>query len=230
MQMEYEGYIQEQPAYSHVGYTAAAVNHSVLDQNHMGLGLSLCIMLVFTVAAMAARRRVVTRADRAIFAILIAGVAVFAAQSVYALIIPRWEIDPRFEQTLINIETMAAKTEAWAAEHGRVPTVDEWNAAFDIPEARDGWGRPFEYEVLDDPGPFDGQLYAIRVCKQAQRVKTLYQTESGYAGPDGLFNTEDDFSMHGLSILDYRKVDLTGLQHGRAARDPLPELPKQKKP
>ncbi len=228
MEMEFEGYIQQQSTYSHVGYTAAAVNHSVLDQNHMGIGLSLCITLVLTVVAMSVHRQTRTGWSRAAVVTLAILAGLFAAQSVYALFVPRFEIDPRFAQTLYNIEAMTAKTEAWAAENGRVPTVEEWGAQFAIPEARDGWGRPFEYEVLDEPGPFDGQLYTIRVCKQAQRIEMLYQTESSLAGPDGLFNTEDDFYMLGLSVLEYRKVDLSNLRHGRSARDPLPELPKPK--
>ena len=226
MEMQFEGYIQQQPTYSHVGYTAAAVNHSVLDQNHMGLGLSLCITLVLTVAAMAARRHIVTRADRAIFAILIAGVAVFAAQSVYALAIPQWEIDPRFEQTLVNIETMTEKTEAWEREYGRLPTVDEWNAVFDIPEARDGWGARLAYKVLDEPAR-DGMMYVIQTSRDGL-PGDYFRARSFEAGPDGLFHTEDDFYSLNLGILKHRKVDLSNLRHGRTARDPLPELPKPK--
>ncbi len=226
MQMEFEGYIQQQPTYSHVGYLSAAVNHSVLDQNHMGIGLSLCITLVLTVAAMSLHRQARSGWSRAVFVVLAVGAGVFAVHSAYALIVPTWRIDPRLEQTLYSIEAVAARTEAWATAHGRVPTSEEWTAAFNIPETRDGWGRRFEYEVVDEPNLHDGQMYLLRVCDDTRRdLLSGRNLVSSDAGADGLFGTSDDRFTPELSILDYRKVNLARLQHGRAARDPLPELP-----
>lgn len=133
---------------------------------------------------------------------------------------------------LLQIERLAAATEAQAVALGRWPTEIEWHQAHGHPVGRKG--MPIGYGVGMEPPPAsrepaDKPWHAYAVwCGPAQLdlEHTGHQPvwlDSRLFGADGLFGTpDDDRQLNFLRPAFYHRVDWP---HARAPRDPNVQLP-----
>ena len=122
--------------------------------------------------------------------------------------VPNGSMTPQFHETLVTLERLVAETDAWVAEHGRVPTGDEWAAMHDAPPV-DGWGRPFEYMPMES-GDHYGRRYQI-ISPARNRGKSsaiVWDIPSYWLGEDGRFGTDDDwrtleYGLEGVAVERY---------------------------
>ncbi len=231
MRIESEGFVEVQPTYQHVGYVSAAVNHNVLNQQAPPAGVFFGLALMSIVLAMMVQRKIGRSHGHPLSSVLaFAGLGLFVLgwARMHPGVVLHWrtELTPEFATTMYQMERLCAETEAWAAEHGRLPTADEWNAVHRNAEDCDGWGVPFEYRRWSEPSPFDDQCYEISMSSaQAKRIGSGYKKPicSYHLGPDGLFGTDDDRRGHpALGSIEFHRADLSQFRHGRTPRKPRP--------
>ncbi len=180
MRIEYEGTIEVQPPFQHVGYISAyPVHGSVQASAPFHMFYAVIAAGAIAVALVAGRReRTRKAAIGGAFAVLCAiGVGAFLGA------FPDQAMTPQFAKTLYDLEHLSAQTEAWAQQHGRLPTQDEWQAAIGSHMPRDERGPMYRYEVRSHASRFDGQHYQILRTRLAH---------SWLLGPDGLHGTADD--------------------------------------
>ncbi|HJN93171.1 MAG TPA: hypothetical protein QGF05_10690 [Dehalococcoidia bacterium] len=229
MRIESQGTYEVKPAYNHVGYTAAAVDHVYLRAGAtqlpvFSLGVIALMLAVMLMVARRARSGLVwALAGLAAVFCVVAGLASVAN----ATTTPR-EVMPQFLMTLHQMEVLTERTEDWAEELGRLPTVDEWTARYGgKPIARDGWGAPMAYELLGSAGA-DGQLYRIVSepdLDDVERVGDIWASDrrdvwvisSDFLGPDGVFGAGDDHFVAGR-MLRMADRDVGTYPHGREPR------------
>ncbi len=195
MRIEYEGTIEVQPQYQHVGYGSAAITGS--SQPAVTAGL-LYALAVFGVLVALRLRLPGPRGRRLGIGLGIAMVCGMAAAVGYGLL-PSREMTPRFHRALIDLERLCLHTETWAEAHGRLPSESEWEAAIGAVGPRDGFGQPYWYHTCERPDP-SGQSYAIggemsvpgRWAPTGAPIRRHERVTSYLLGADGLFATPDD--------------------------------------
>lgn len=205
MRIEYQGTIEAQPPFQHVGYISAfPVHGSVQASGPFHMLYALAAAGAIAVALIAGRR------ERTRKAAIAGAFAVLCAMGVGAFLgaFPDQAMTPQFQRTLFDLEHLSAQTEAWAQQHGRLPTPDEWHAAIGSHMPRDERGPMYRYEVQEHASGRDGQHYRVLRTPLAQ---------SQLLGPDGLFGTADDAgslkqTMRRLTPWEPRPA------HGRTAR------------
>lgn len=241
MRIEYQGHVQNQTYYTHVGYTAAALAQ---DPRYFGqataptTGLMGAAILVLLAGVMVARRA--RSSWRRLLALALFTIAVgTAAQAIRTANQPRPNGRASLATTLYRLEKLSALTDAWLASNGRPPTLKEWRplaAGLDT----DGFGQPLRYKL---PDPNERELLQQDACYSRggyDRELFSLQERSGYViyangtrgssssldltdlcnwhlGVDGLYGTADD-----TDLLKYllEKTRLTGTEyaHGRTPR------------
>lgn len=224
MQVQYQGTIEAQPPYQHVGYTAAAVmgsERSSVNANGAVLAV-LAIALVLTLH----RCRRVPRFRRTA---LIGGIVVLAVAPWTFIHLPgdvvlSYRLVPRFAATLLTLEQLVAQTDQMAGDLGRVPTPEEWTAQFG--EVRDAWGNGFvyrprhTYQIMDD-----GRGYEILSTngqgtpdREDRDRRYGWMVLSVWLGPDGVAGSSDDYDLLTAELRRCRVRDRTQLEKvaGRA--------------
>lgn len=212
MDIEYEGLVEVQPTYQHVGYTAAAfdtdayVNPAHRTEINAWSGMAV---LGMALALIVGRRSGRTSAGAVAAAVLLGLALVGGAVALGIDRVPAGTMTPEFHGTLVKLERLVAETDAWVAEHGRPPTEDEWAAMHEEPP-RDGWGHPFEYTALDSPNQ-DGRLYQITSLGEhrGHTDRLVWDIPSFWLGEDGRFGTDDDwrtlqFGLEGVDVERYQ--------------------------
>lgn len=194
MQMEYEGYIQQQPTYSHVGYTAACIDTYVSTTRNpmsgMFIGAALLLMILATVTFRRSHgwlRFVVAPA------LVIATIA-SAYGALLSLNSPAYHLSDAFYATLYRMERLVIATDAWCAEHGRAPTQTEWEKMFAEDDRKDGWGNQFAY---DDSASYGRRPYQITSLGElrGRHPDIVWDIPCYWLGSDGRFGTQDDGHM-----------------------------------
>ena len=181
VRIEYEGIVEQQPTYSHVGYFSAANARIVNGESDFPLAAGLATTaLVFALVA----ARLVGRGSRK-GGIVVGVLALVAAGGVIALGLKPFQ-PASYEAITPNITTYwrlqdhAFQVESYRDRHGAFPSelplrehdkdarrsLGIWNTN------RDAWGREFRYTVT---GESDDQSFEVRS-----------------AGADGKFGTPDD--------------------------------------
>jgi hypothetical protein len=242
VRIEYQGMVVARPTYNHVGYTSAAFVNQWGQMRPPSQALAVSIVLVTLVASMMIARRRSRLGQGAAIAVLVLGLGCaalsYAAHRQRPFVWPAdvptaaepltrgpYDLAPACYVTLYRLERLCAQTEEWQKQHGRLPTVAEWQAMHTGAEACDGLGTPFRYQVFAKPSDEDGQLYRIdNLVPEHGRLTgdhTVPPTLSDHElGPDGLFGTSDDqMGQEGL------KLDPEAWEHyphARAARTPVP--------
>lgn len=222
MRIEYQGTVEAQPPYQHVGYTAAGIINGY-SRPEIGLSLLYAIAVVALVAKLRSLRLRGLPAQRARES-LIAMLVVLAFVPVFMGVYPPRVMRSEFTETLLSLERLSQQTERWAAEHGRLPTEVEWRDAVAGAGGRDGWGNVLGYRLLAAPDPDDGQRYRIysngrpgagqRLPVQLQK---LCEIPGSWLGPDGLSGTEDDAGELKSALRRVPKL-LRRQPHAREAR------------
>jgi hypothetical protein len=199
MRMEYEGTVQVQPPYQHVGYTAAAVmgsERSTVNANGAVLA-ALGIALLLTLYRC-------WRVPRFRKTALVGGIVVLVVAPWTFLQLPgdvvlSYHLVPQFAATLLTLEQLVAQTDRAAADLRRVPTPEEWTAQFC--EVKDAWGNGFvyrsrhAYQMMDD-----GRGYEILSTnghgpphRDDPDRDYGWMVLSVWLGPDGVAGTSDDY-------------------------------------
>ncbi len=244
MQMEFEGYIQQQPAYSHVGYAAAVLEAVAVDVRHGGprpgevlAGQSLIgASLVCLVVAAVCWRRLAGRGTWRWVAVggsLLAGSALMVAGLHFRHLPPRiGDLTAEFVTTLYRLEELSAATDAFADEWGRHPTTDEWYALFPNGETLDGWGKPLRYVpgcpewAMEDHAVIASGLPHEDVMAQPYVIASMASLRGGYPaqnvlswqlGRDGVFGTQDDSELF-KRVFEMTRTNANRLPHGRTPR------------
>ncbi len=220
MRIEYEGAIEVQPAYQHVGYISACVDSYVSTTQRPYSSLLLGMALLFVVLSVLTARRM--QGSRCWVLVTLAAVAAIVAggAGVWALKNPVKRPYTEFYVTVYRLEKLSADTEAWAEHHGRLPNADEWQAMHDPAELLDGWGHPFEYTIHPDEPGFDGQFFAVTSLgiHRGKNGSDIWDIPSWILGGDGVFGTSDDRP-------DFREMfygftlDPAIFPHGRSPRE-----------
>lgn len=220
MRIEYEGVIEQQPAYSHVGYTAAAFTTNEYvhggSRREMTAWAGVAI-LGLALVLMAGRRWRFAGAGRGAVTLGVIGLGLLAGGISMGVMrtLPTGEMTPEFHATLVALERLVAETDAWVAAHGRPPTEDEWMRMHPV-APRDGWGHPLEYHA--------GERGLIWWDKRGYRIVSLgrlrgksdqivWDIPSEWLGRDGRFGTADDGPELAAGL---EGVDLS--RYGRAVR------------
>ncbi len=241
MRIEMEGFIEQQPTYTHVGYTAAALQSvAIAPRNYAPdpgqwiigpslISASLLCLILATVSWRQLRHRGALRWIAAIGALLAASALMAGALRVRELKPPIGDLTDEFVTTLYRLEKLCAETEAFAEGTGRYPSEDEWHTMFTSEDARDGWGHPFRYglghpdwaegppEVLPPGGEQARDRYVIGSMAEARGDWHLRSIFSWYLGDDGVYGTPDD-SEFLKYIFEKVKIDARAYPHGRTPR------------
>ncbi len=241
MRIEMEGFIEQQPTYTHVGYTAAALQSVALAPRDHDLhpaqwafgpsliSASLLCLILATVSWRQLRHRGALRWLAAVGAVLAASTLMAGALRIREPLPPVGVFTDEFITTLYRLEKLSAETEAFAERTGRCLTEDEWHAIFTGEDARDGWGHPFRYG-LGDPEWADGpperllpdgttppRPYVIGSMAQARGDYPIRSIFSYYLGADGVYGTADDGEMLKY-IFERVRIDAGDYPHGRTPR------------
>lgn len=222
MRMEYEGTVEAQPPYQHVGYLSAGIINGY-SRPEIGLSLLYAIAVVALVAKLRAMRLQglpSQRAGETLVAIIIVVALVPALLGLY----PPRAMRSEFAETLLALERLTARTEGWAAEHGRLPTEAEWRDRVAGAPGRDGWGNALGYRLLAAPDLNDGQryqIYSIGLPGGGRKLPLArhdpYEIPSSWLGHDGLSGTEDDAGELKSALRRVPKP-LRSRSHAREAR------------
>jgi hypothetical protein len=189
MRIEYQGVAEAQPMYGHVGYLSAAYTPDAYIAR-AGSGVAPLVLagaLLLAVAALkwSRRSRRMGFLPLSLAALSVAGIA--AGSYLYRA--SPLQLTPGFARTVGHMEEAIAETDRWAAEHGRLPTPEEWRRVCQS-ACTDGWGREFAYRAGLYPEA-DGRQYALEVWGRRGSAR-FFALQSGWLGPDGLFGTPDD--------------------------------------
>ncbi len=217
MRIEYEGLVEQQPTYQHVGYTAAATDGLVTPSWRTDQSLVFGIaVLGIALVLIGTRQTMVTRKWGWIIGIMLGLSALGLAWMLPdAEAVPEGTMAPELHATLYWLERTVAETEAAAAQRGRPLNPSEWEAMY-IEPPRDGWHNAMWYVRLDeDESGRDGRSWHIVSAGQYAGGGSQYPITSEWLGADGRFGTADD-TPELYSAL--RGVDLTRYQHYRTAR------------
>lgn len=201
MRIEYEGTVEVQPPYQHVGYTAAGIINGY-SRPEVGLSLLYAIAVIALVAWLRGLRLADKPSQRA-RETLLALTIVLAFVPVFVGVYPPRVLRPEFTATLLSLERASARVEQWAAENSRLPTQAEWPKQVASAADRDGWGNSLGYRLLAAPDPNDGQRYQIysrgrpgegRKLPAAVRaaLQDDHEIPGSWLGHDGLSGTDDD--------------------------------------
>ena len=214
-------------AYQHVGYVVGGHDAFTVRRSEAGAhSLVLLGLLAFAMALLPRRgARLQLRSALLVAAVVLWGVGLHrAGRQAY---VPR----PGTIEGLLQLERLAAATEAQAMALGRWPTQLEWHRAHGHPTGRDG--RPIEYAVGGPPppaakGPTDQswQVYGLWCGDQAAAPLDPIWLDSRLFGADGLFGTDDDDPQ--LRFMQPRFYRRAAWPHARAPRDPSAKLPPAK--
>ncbi len=241
MRIEIEGFIEQQPTYTHVGYTAAAM-HTVAfaprgyephpAQWALGPSLisaSLLCLILATVSWRQLKHRGALRWIAAIGAVLAASTLMAGALRIREPLPPVGNLAGEFVTTLYRLEKLCAETEAFAERTGRYPTEQEWHTVFTGEDARDGWGHPFKYglgrpewaasppEALPADGKQARDPYVIGSMAEARGDYPISSIFSYYLGADGVYGTSDDSEFLAY-VFEKGKLPSTVYPHGRTPR------------
>ncbi|MFW5867500.1 MAG: hypothetical protein ACOCX2_06760, partial [Armatimonadota bacterium] len=146
MRIEYEGLVEQQPTYQHVGYVAAAtdglVNPAFRAEQSFASGIAV---LGLALVLIATRQTVAARRWGWIIGIMLGLSLVGVAWALpRGAMVPEGTMAPEFHATLFWMEKAVAETEAAAAQRGRPLHLWEWNRMYTRPP-RDGWGNAMWY-------------------------------------------------------------------------------------
>jgi len=222
MRIEYEGTVEAQPPYQHVGYTAAGII-SGYSRPEVGLSLLYAIAVIALVAWLRGLR-LADRGSQRARETLLALTIVLAFVPVLLGVYPPRVMRSEFTQTLLSLERASARVEQWAAENGRLPTQAEWPRQVASAADRDGWGNALGYRLLPAPDRDDGQRYQVYSTgrpgegrKLPASLQHLHEIPSNWLGHDGLSGTEDDARELKSALRRVPKM-LRSHTHGREAR------------
>lgn len=242
MRIEMEGFIEQQPTYTHVGYTAAALQSVALaPRDHdlhpaqwaLGPSLisaSLLCLILATVSWRRLRHRSALRWIAAVGAVLAASTLMAGALRIREPVAPVGVFTDEFITTLYRLETLSAQTEAFAERTGRYPTEDEWHEMFTGADIVDGWGQPFHYETGTPQWALAGGHmfglvednvrqygYVIGSMAEARGGWNAQDIHSWYLGADGVYGTPDDAETLKY-IFEKVRIDARAYPHGRTPR------------
>lgn len=212
MRIEYEGMVEQQATYQHVGYLAAGTDGLVAPSWRTEPSFASGIaVLGIALVLIAARQTAATRRWGWIIGIML-GLSLVGV----AWALPRPEevaegtMTSEFHRTLFWMEKTVAETEAAAAQRGRPLHLWEWNRMYPRPP-HDGWGNPMWYVRLDDGETGrDGRSWRIVSAGQGGRGGETYEITSEWLGADGRFGTADDTEELASAL---RGVDLSRYRH-----------------
>jgi len=198
MRIEYEGVIEQQPSYQHVGYTAAAFDTDAYVSGGHRTEINAwsgMVVLGLAFGLIVSRRWGRSSTGGGIAAILLGLALVGGGVALGIELVPDGSMTPQFHATLYRLEGLCAATDAWVAEHGRPPTAEEWAAMHEEPPL-DGWGHPFEFTPYDSPGR-DGRLYCVTSLAEnhGHSDSVVWDIPSWWLGRDGRFGTDDDWEL-----------------------------------
>ncbi len=207
MRIEYEGTIEAQPPFQHVGYVSAGLVTDRSIEVPRGALLGAALLSVALMAALVARRQ--RRLPRiwvpaSVAACLLAAVAAWSfTHAGYPSTLYRTSsLTPPYAKTLLEMERLIVQTDALCRELGRTPSGAEWQRSFG--GERDGWGEPYFYDpAARDKWPTElGRDYMIcsfrgRSSDPGEHDPFYVATsiQSAWLGPDGVVATEDDYPM-----------------------------------
>jgi len=186
MRIEHQGYVEVQPPYQHVGYTSASLTSALRGGSTTGFAAFTVLLPLVLALALRVRNRFGYAAGTVV---LVAAMGTFAGWgSLLVLQASDDSVGREMSEVLSDLERACLATEAWAAEHGRLPTVQEWTREW----PPSGQRRTLEYRMRAYPGA-DGQKYLILSRPAAQDSKGPdTEIRSEWFGPDGLHSTPDD--------------------------------------
>ncbi len=204
MRIEYEGVVEQQPTYSHVGYVSVAstrMNSEPAAQAGLGiaaLGLMLTLMAYGQRGRKARRTASIALGIVGMLMLLSGGILAATRGGVSEKYYPSPYTETSYRLNLFD-RPLNAVVEAGGELPAELPRreVEDFQTADDVDDPNlDAWGRPFRY-VRDVPEEF-GRPYNVIS-----------------AGADGEFGTMDDID---LSVQ-------RGMAHDRALRgeEPWPE-------
>lgn len=220
MRIEYQGHVEANPSYSHVGYLSAAQVPSVFKADQSGAWVFLGLALLCAVSA----RRLAARGRGALLGLGVVAclVAAGAAAVAFASSLRHYELTPAFTLTVQRLERLSEATDNFERQHKRLPTQQEWSRLGTPEDHEDAWGNAFVYTLENRFADRDGRPYGIMVAEASHSMPG--RLSSAAFGRDGLIGTEDDCQAAGsiLGNLKHHGIDLTTFPHGRTPRPPSP--------
>ncbi len=186
MRIEYEGMVEQQPTYQHVGYLASAKTEIVGYEAHavaptLGFSVLALALLLITV-------RTYNRVHPFVTVLTVAGLVTCGALAVAwgtasTPIVEKYYLEPDLP-TRDRLSEHASRIEDELKQTGELPDTliyrepsDRWErkvvGTLEDPNL-DAWGREFRYERYGEPNA-DGHRFSVIS-----------------AGADGTFGTEDD--------------------------------------
>jgi hypothetical protein len=151
MRIEYQGQVQARTYYMHVGYISAAMSEDPRYAPQStptaagAMGLAVLVLLASVMVA----RRAKSLWGRGLAVALFAAAVCTGVQAVRLTLHPVVTVKQRVATTLYRLEELSAVADGWLAVHGRPPSPIEWHDLTAGPEANDGFGQPFRYELFD---------------------------------------------------------------------------------
>ena len=207
MRIEYEGTVEAQPPFQHVGYVSAGLVTDRSIEVPRGALLGAALLSVALMAALVARRQ--RRLPRiwvpaSVAACLLAAVAAWSfTHAGYPSTLYRTSsLTPPYAKTLLDMERLIVQTDALCKELGRTPSGAEWQRSFG--GERDGWGEPYFYDpAARDKWPTElGRDYMVcsfrgRSSDPGEHYPFGFATsiQSAWLGEDGWWRRRDDYAM-----------------------------------
>jgi len=203
VRVEYQAAVSVPATFQHAGYISAAAMDAYTGRVMSALPAAWLSGAVLLVAlALLVGRRSRGALFMTLTALLVVAGGLCGLRAIVVAATCPHAAEPRFADTLYRMEGACAATEAWARDHGRLPTEAEWSdLAAGQPWARDGWDYPFVYQRIEKP-EHDNQKYAIVSVMERDGRKPhnsgeaqMWEVPSWWMGPDGLYGTADDQCM-----------------------------------
>lgn len=230
MRIEYQGHVQNQTYYTHVGYLSSGLRgvNDVRTDPLSGVCLGAVILLLLLSVTSVRRLRTKWRWPLAALLVIAAIGSGALAYSKSRQVV----LTPDYYLTIYRIERLSALTDGWIERNGRPPTVSEWNAMCPAEEREAGRGKSLRYALLRKDEWLSAA--ATQPSLQATITRAGYviwwpvhgtvdwpaggELTNWHAGSDGLFGTRDDARSLRLAFRQ-KQLAPPKYAHGRTPRE-----------